>query len=129
MVKKILVVDDEGSIRNLLDEAFSRKGYQVVLAENAEKALEILGQEHIQVIFLDLKLPGMNGVDLCRQIKEERPIVIIYAMTGFTSLFQLSDSREVGFDDYFTKPFRLQTMLKAAEEGFEKLARWKQVIT
>lgn len=126
MNNKILVVDDEEAIREMLELAFTKAGYAVRCVEDAEKALEVLKQEPFQVMFLDLKLPGMNGVDLCRQIRKDQPIAIIYAMTGYTSLFELSDCREVGFDDYFPKPVELKSFFKAAKDAFEKLERWKQ---
>jgi DNA-binding response OmpR family regulator len=126
MNNKILVVDDEEAIRNLLERAFTKAGYTVHSAENGEEALEILKQENIQVMFLDLKLPGMSGVELCTKIRKDKPIALIYAMTAYTSLFELADCRDAGFDDYFTKPFELKILFKAAEDAFEKIERWKK---
>ncbi len=126
MNNKIMVVDDELSIRKLLDRFFSKKGYDIITAESGEEALEILKGENIQVMFLDLKLPGMNGIDLCRQIRKDNSIACIYAMTGFGSLFELSDCRDAGFDDYFLKPVDLEVFIKTAEDAFSKLERWKK---
>ncbi|MBW1794006.1 MAG: response regulator [Deltaproteobacteria bacterium] len=126
MNNTILVVDDEEAIRNLLERAFTKAGYTVHSAESGEEALEILKQENIQVMFLDLKLPGMSGVELCTKIRKDKPIALIYAMTAYTSLFELADCREAGFDDYFTKPFELKVLFKAAEDAFEKIERWKK---
>jgi len=124
--KTILLVDDEVSILKLLKKAFETKGYTIVTAESSEKALEVLQYENIQVMFLDLRLPDMNGIELCRTIRKENPIACIYAMTGYSSLFDLSECRAAGFDDYFIKPLDLDTFFKAAEEAFEKLGRWKK---
>ena len=124
--KKILVVDDEASIRKMLKKAFTKAGYSVVLAESAEQALENLKDDPIQVMFFDLKLPGMSGINLCRIIRKENPIACIYSMTGFNSLFELADCRDAGFDDYFLKPIDLDIFLKTAEDAFEKIARWKK---
>lgn len=126
MDKKILVVDDEKSIRKLLETAFTKAGYTVVLADSAENALEILAQDPIQVMFLDLKLPGMNGIELCRRIRKDNPIACIYSMTGFSSLFELADCRDAGFDDYFLKPIDMSIFMKTAEDAFEKIYRWKK---
>ena len=126
MENKILVVDDEKAICDMLERAFTKAGYTVRCAGSGEEAVGVLKQENIQVMFLDLKLPEMSGVDLCRQIRKDKPIAIIYAITGYTSLFELADCREVGFDDYFTKPVELKVLLKAAEDAFEKLDRWKK---
>lgn len=126
MENKILVVDDEQMILGLMKNAFGKEGYEVYTAESAEKALEILQEENIQVMFLDLKMPGMDGVELCREIRKDRPMAIIYALTGYTSLFELSDCREAGFDDYFTKPANLEILFKTTQDAFEKLERWKR---
>jgi len=122
----ILVVDDELAILTALEKVFSRAGYRAYLAETAEEALGILEKENINVMFLDLNLPGMNGVELCRKIRKDRPIAVIHAITGYASLFELTDCREAGFDDYFTKPADMEMLLTAAQNAFEKVDRWKK---
>jgi len=122
--RKLLVVDDDESIREMLEEAFSKAGYEVRLAESAEKAMDILKQESIMVMFLDLKLPEMNGVDLCRRIRKENQIGIIYALTGYTDFFGLIECRGAGFDDFFTKPVSIELLLEATQEAFKKIERW-----
>lgn len=126
MKKKIIIVDDEKMIRNMLETAFTREGYDVICAESAEEALEILPTFKAQVMFLDLKLPGMDGMDLCKTIRELYPMSIVYAITGYASLYELSDCRRVGFEDYFTKPVDLKTLFKAATDSFEKIQRWEK---
>jgi DNA-binding response OmpR family regulator len=125
MTKKILVVDDEASVRDLLQDTLCNEGYKVRLAEGAEPAFEILEEENIKVIFLDLKLFGMNGIDLCKQIKRNNPTAIIFAMTGWAALYDIEECREAGFDDFFTKPVNIDVLLKAVGDAFEKLDRWR----
>lgn len=124
-VKKILVVDDETSILDMLKEAFDSAGYKVFTAESAEDALKILKDETIFVMFLDIKLPGMSGVELCRKIRIDDRISIIHALTGYSNLYGLLECRAAGFDDFFVKPAKLDTLFKAAQDAFEKLERWK----
>jgi len=124
MNKKMLIVDDEEAILVLFYEAFRGQGYEVFTADSGEKALQILASENIQVFFLDLNLPGMNGIELCREIRKEHPMAIIHAVTGYVSLFQLRDCRVAGFDDYFAKPVNLEDLFKAASDAFAKLGRW-----
>jgi len=124
--KKILVVDDEKAILNLLKQAFLRAGFVVVPAESAEEALTVLEQEELYVMFLDLNLPGMNGIELCRRIKKDKPMAIVFAVTGYASLFELADCREAGFEDYFKKPADIKTLVKVANDAFERLERWKR---
>jgi DNA-binding response OmpR family regulator len=126
MQRKLLVVDDEISIRDMFQAAFGDAGYEVCLAENGEQALDILKKDDIDLIFLDLRLFGMNGIDLCRQIKKNNPVSIIYAVTGWSGLFEIEECREAGFDDYFTKPVSLDLLFRAVEEAFAKLDRWKK---
>jgi len=123
---KILVVDDELSIRSLFEEVLSEAGYDVRLAENGERALDILQEEDINVIFLDLRLFGMNGIELCRNIRKTKPLAMIYAITGWAALFEIEECREAGFDDYFTKPVSPEMLSTAVKDAFEKLGRWKR---
>ncbi len=69
MTGKILIVDDEPSVRQFFDDVLTEKGYEVMSVQNAGEALKTLEKDDINVIFLDLKLFGMNGIELCRQIK------------------------------------------------------------
>ncbi len=125
MARKILFADDEAAMRKVFEQAFSQKGYVVRLSESAEEALEILKQDNFNVMFLDLNLPEMNGVELCKQIRKINPMAIIYAITGYASLFEVVNCRDAGFDDYFTKPMDLEMLVKAGQDAFEKIDRWK----
>ena len=125
MIKhKILVVDDEESIRTLLIDFFEMKGYEVLVAASAEEALKLLGTNNIYVMFFDLKLTGMNGLELCRKVREFHPLAIIHAITGYGSLFEILDCRKAGFDDYFRKPLVLEDIYDAASDAFRILNRW-----
>ena len=120
-----MVVDDEEAIRDMLHQVFTQAGYVVRLAEDAKKAIEILRQESIMVMFLDLKFPGMNGVDLCKKIRRDNQIGIIYGLSGFVDLFGLVECRTAGFDDIFIKPASTELLLEATREAFNKIERWK----
>ena len=125
--KKILVVDDEQPILKLLSQLFSKAGFTVRTAESGMDAIKIVEKENIPVMFFDLNIPDMNGVELCKKIKEQKPMAIIFAITGYASLFELSECREAGFEDYFKKPVNISTLLKTAESAFEKVNRWKKM--
>ena len=114
--KKILVVDDEESLRKVYKKVFDHAGYNVRLAKSGAEALEHLKDDDIQVIYLDLKLPDMSGVELCRRVRKCRPAAVIYAVSGLI----LEDYREAGFNDYFTKPISIKTLLRSAENAFER---------
>ncbi|MGA3208783.1 MAG: response regulator [Syntrophales bacterium] len=123
--KKILIVDDEVLILNMLKDAFGSAGYTVLTAASAEDALKILKDESVMVMFLDIKLPGMSGVELCKRIRIENQVGIIHAFTGYSNIYGLLECRAAGFDDFFIKPIKINLLIKAAQEAFEKLERWE----
>jgi len=123
--RKILVVDDEIAILEVMREIFMMKGYTVSAAESAEEALDILSKESFAVMFLDLKLPGMDGIELCKRIRKDNLGAVIYALTGYTNFYTLMDCRVAGFDDFFVKPVGVEVLIGAAEDAFEKVERWR----
>ena len=125
--KKILIFDAEPAILRLLSQLFTKAGYDVSTAENAQSALNIIEESNIMVMFFDLNMPEMNGMELCKRVKNLKPMSIIYAITGYASLFELLECLNVGFEDYFKKPVNISTLLKTAESAFEKLNRWKKM--
>lgn len=124
--KRVLIVDDEEQIRDLYALAFTKEGFSVQTAACAEEAIEMMNKKPFPVAFLDLNLPGMDGVELCRQIRKNWPMTICFAVTGYNSLFELADCLEAGFEDYFTKPAALKVLQAAAEQSFNKIERWKK---
>ncbi|NOX34493.1 MAG: response regulator [Deltaproteobacteria bacterium] len=118
--KKILIVDDEEAIRQLFKTALSHKGYTVFSAGSGEKALAILEKETIPVMFLDLNLPGMSGIELCKKILKKAPGTLTYAITGYNSNYKSLECRKAGFEGYFSKPVPLQTLFETALNAFKK---------
>jgi CheY-like chemotaxis protein len=86
----------------------------------------IYRREDINIIFLDLKLFGVSGIELCRKIRKMKPLAIVHAVTGWAALYEIEECREAGFDDFFTKPVNLELLLKATGAAFEKLERWRK---
>jgi len=124
--KKILVVDDEKAILALLKQSFSRDGYEVKTAQSGKEALNLLENESIHVMFIDLNMPEMDGIELCREIKKLAPMTVLYAITGYASIFQLAECREAGFEDFFKKPVNIATLRQNAASAFEKVERWRK---
>lgn len=125
MEKTMLVVDDDGPMREAFKQGFIGEGYKVYTAGNGSHAIELMNANSISVVFLDLHLPDMNGIQLCREIKRINPIACVFAVTGHRSLFELTECREAGFEDYFTKPVRMGMLFKTAEQAFERVDRWR----
>ena len=118
--KKVLIVDDELAIRELLAKTVKISGYQPVTAGSGEEALELLRQHEIPVMFIDLKLPGISGMELCRRIRRDMPKAQLFAMTGFRDEFEQLNCLKAGFNDYFFKPFDLRLILQVTAKAFEK---------
>ncbi len=122
----ILLVDDDPIIRLAYSRLLTGAGYQVKTAGSAEQALEMMRAAPAPVLFLDLNLPAMSGVELCRVVRQEWPWSIPVAITGYTSLFELVACREAGFEDYYTKPVDPKELTAAAKTALDKLDRWSQ---
>jgi CheY-like chemotaxis protein len=124
--RRILIVDDEQPIRDLFMRTLARLGCSIEGASSAGEALEIMGRQPAEILFLDLNLPGMNGLELCRTVSRQWPWAIPIAVTGYASMFELLACREAGFEDYFVKPVVLTELLTAGELACKKVARWKR---
>ncbi len=122
--KKILIVDDEEAVRSLFSEALKLRGYEVHTAANGEEALKVLEEVKCRVMLLDLNLPGMDGIELCKEIRKNHPIAIIFAITGYASMYHLVDCREARFDNFFIKPVSIQTLMEEVSHAFRQIDRW-----
>ncbi len=107
MVKKIsiLIVDDEESVRDSLYNWFIEDGYRVECAENAKKALLLLESDSFEIILADIKMPGMDGLEMLRRIKLLKPDSIVIVMTAFATVDTAVQALKDGAFDYVTKPF------------------------
>jgi len=120
-MNRIAIVEDDRVILDIMREAFESFGFMVLAAESGEEALDKLDGS-TRVLFVDLNLTGMSGVELCRRLRQDSSPRIIYAVTGYASAIDLDECKEVGFDDFFTKPVRLDTLHLAVRQGFERLS-------
>ena len=104
-MKKLLVVDDEPSILTLLKFNLEQSGFEVLTAENGLDALEIASNEDLTMIVLDLMLHGMDGMDVCKTLRQEKINTPILMLTAKDDEFDKILGLELGADDYMTKPF------------------------
>lgn len=124
MKQKILIVDDEAHIRMLIEQTLEEledEGVEFFTAENGEMALEVISEEKPDLIFLDVMMPKLNGMEVCRRVKREMGLTDIYIVL-LTAKGQESDRQkglDVGADVYMTKPFDPELLLEKAREVLE----------
>lgn len=121
MEQKILIVDDEAHIRMLIGQTLEEledEGVEFLTAENGEIALEIIQKEKPELVFLDVMMPKMNGMEVCRRVKKELGMteVFIVLLTAKGQETDRQKGQDVGADVYMTKPFDPEVLLQKAKE-------------
>ncbi len=123
MAERVLVVDDEKSIRTIVEYALSEGGFEVVSASRGDDALAIVETQTIDLVVLDLMLPGIDGLEVCRRIRAHRNVPIIMLSARSDEVDKVL-GLEMGADDYVTKPFsprelvsRVKANLRRARAG------------
>lgn len=114
---KLLIVDDELLIRDLLYDFFKSRDYDIAVAESGQGALAQMEENHFDTIILDLKMPDMDGLELATKIRAADESVPIIIMTGYPSMETAIEAIRKRADDYFIKPFNLKHMNKAVESA------------
>ncbi len=119
---KVLVVEDEASIRRFITINLERSGFSVYEADTGEKALDLAAACRPSVMVLDIMLPGMDGFDVCREIRRDMPEMIIVMLTARAQDVDKITGLELGADDYMVKPFnprelvaRIRTILRRTD--------------
>ena len=107
MGDKVLVVDDEWEIRDLLSQFLAEEGYEVILASNGEEAIELAERENPQVILLDIMMPGIDGIETCKRLKAEEKTRFIPVIMATALWDTYAEAIEAGAEDFATKPFHL----------------------
>ena len=108
--KKILLVDDDEWIRDSLTLYFDTEGCQMIAVETAEEGMELLKQQGYDIILLDYKLPGIDGLTFSRKIQEIRPDAIKILITAYKNKKIVSEAVNVGIQDLIDKPFTIKTI-------------------
>lgn len=121
MQEKVLLVDDEEGIRTVLSLAIADAGYTVMTAENGLEALKILEGNHIPIIVTDIKMPGMDGLELLQKIKKEWPDSEVIMITGHGDMNSAIDSLRLGAGDFITKPLHENALEISLERAMEKI--------
>jgi two-component system response regulator PilR (NtrC family) len=119
---KLLIVDDEQSMRQLLTLVFERAGHQVRVAENGLRALAALREEPADLILSDVKMPDMGGIELLRAARELTPDAAVIMMSAFATLETAREAFKLGADDFVQKPFDIDELKLIVDKALERIS-------
>ncbi|WP_040206941.1 response regulator [Neobacillus jeddahensis] len=116
MKEKILIVDDQFGIRILLNEVFQKEGYQTFQAANGIQALEIVTKHDPDLVLLDMKIPGMDGIEILKRMKVIDPDIRVIIMTAYGELDMIQEAKDLGAITHFAKPFDIDDIRAAVRK-------------
>ncbi len=116
---KILVIDDEQGIRDLFIQALEEDDYEVLTVDNGEQGLEIIKNEKPNVTFLDLKLPGIDGLEVLKRISDLKSKPIVIMITGHGTIAKAAKTMDLGAYDYIVKPFDIDDIIKLMKQALK----------
>ena len=117
----ILIVDDEPVMQSLLEKILTREGYRTFTAGDGRAALDILEKESVSLVLSDIKMPGINGFELLKEIKAKYPTTGVIMMTAYGDTFTVKDALLLGADEYITKPFRSYEVSLVVERAYWRI--------
>ena len=123
----ILVVDDDAMIGEQLERLFTHSGYKVTIANRAEQALELLEREDIDLVVTDIRLPGIDGVELTKRIAERWSDVPVIVVTGYGDIETAVEVLKLGASDYIVKPFSAAAIHESTRAGLEKASLFMEI--
>ncbi|MGG7143010.1 response regulator transcription factor [Clostridium nigeriense] len=124
--ERILIVDDEKEIRDLIDIYLKGEGYDTLKAENGEEALNILEKQNVDLIILDIMMPKVNGIEACLRIREEREMPIIMLSAKSEDMDKIL-GLNTGADDYLTKPFNPLELVARVKSQLRRYKRFNNL--
>ncbi|KUP04191.1 chemotaxis protein CheY [Bacillus coahuilensis m2-6] len=116
MKEKILIVDDQFGIRILLNEVLQKEGYQTFQAANGVQALEIVDKHTPDLVLLDMKIPGMDGIEILKRMKQKIEDIRVIIMTAYGELDMIQEAKQLGAITHFAKPFDIDEIRQAVKQ-------------
>jgi two-component system alkaline phosphatase synthesis response regulator PhoP len=127
-MNRVLVVDDEKSILEVISDMINKLGFTPLTASSAEEGLKVFQKERPGIVMADLKLGrGMDGVALCSRVKYEDPSVIFIAVSGYFSEYDKVFCLSAGFTDFLVKPVDANELNSALQCAFDRRIRWNKI--
>lgn len=127
MSKRVLVIDDEANLRWVLSEALSDQGYEVAVAANANDGLAAMSRQPADVVILDLKLKGMDGLATLARLRERWPDVVVLILTAYGTVASAVEAMQRGAADYLRKPFDLEEIGFKLQRALERAALQQEI--
>lgn len=121
MNRRILIIEDDISILRGLKDNLEYEGYKVISATNGMEGMKLALEKEVGLLLLDIMLPGMNGHEICRRVKKEKPELPIIMLTARGSEMDKVSGLDTGADDYITKPFSLPELLARIRATFRRI--------
>jgi len=112
MSSRLLVVDDDASIRSVLGRSLPYEGFDVTSAADGHAALEVLREQTVDCLILDIGMPGIDGLEVCRRLREAGDRTPIILLTAYDGVGERAGGLEAGADDYLVKPFALEELVE-----------------
>lgn len=117
---KIMLVDDEERFLSTTQKLLNKKGYDAITASSGSMALDLLGQKQVHVVILDVKMPGMDGIETLKAIKSQYPMVEVVMLTGHATVESAVQGLKAGASDYLMKPAEIDDLIERAEEAYAR---------
>ena len=124
---RVLVVDDEDELREMLAETVRSLGHEVLTAEDGEKGLHVYKQQEIDLVITDLKMPRMDGLTLLREIRLVKPDAVVLMITAFPTIDSAVQAIKLGAYDYIIKPFKIEQIEVVVRRAVEKKRLMEQL--
>lgn len=118
---RILIVDDERDIRDASERILSRLGFQLVTAKRGEEALQVFKEAHPAIVLLDLKMPGMDGMEVLKHLRERDPSILVIVITGYATVETAIEAMKRGAYDFISKPFEPDQLRIVVNRAAEKI--------
>ena len=115
--RKVLVVDDDPAVRKSIDRVLTGKGYAVITAENGEEALRKLAEEKYDLVYTDIRMPGMSGLDVAEQVKARKPWTPVVIITGYGTDAAQARAKAAGVSSFVHKPLSPEMIEDSAREA------------
>ena len=119
MPPKILIIDDDSSLRRVLEYNLQQEGYEVVTAADGDSGLQLFAEQAPAIVITDLKMPGMGGFQLLSAVKERSPATVVIVLTAFGAIDTAVEAMKLGAFDYLTKPFNREELKLTVRKGLQ----------